>query len=78
MPHFRYFSDLALDRDDVREHVAVGDDDAFRLGGRARREDDLGDVVAGDRDRPARRPARPSPLQSSSCSFQTGASIGRA
>ena len=33
---------LALDRDDVREHVAVRDDDPFGLGGRARREDDLG------------------------------------
>ena len=42
--------DLALDRDDVREDVAVRDDDALRLGGRAGREDDLGDVVARDGD----------------------------
>ena len=62
---------LALDRDDVRQHVAVGDDDALRLGGRARGEDDLGDVVARDRHR--RRAPAPSD-QSSSCSFQTGAS----
>ena len=40
---------LAFDRDDVREHVAVGDDDALRLGRRARRENDLRDVVALDR-----------------------------
>ena len=40
------FQHLALDRNDVRQHVAVRDDDAFRLGGGARGEDDLGDVVA--------------------------------
>ena len=39
---------LALDRDDVGEDVAVGDDDALRLGGRAGREDDLRDIVASD------------------------------
>ena len=50
---------LALDRDDVREDVAVRDDDALRLGGRARREDDLGDVVARDRDVGEQPPARP-------------------
>ena len=61
---------LALDRHDVRQDVAVRDDDAFRLGGRARREDDLGDVVARDR-RPAGGVA--GRVQSSSCSFQTGA-----
>ncbi len=55
--------DLAFDRHDVRQHVAVGDDDALGLGGRARREDDLGDVVAPDgnlrgraRGRDERRP----------------------
>ena len=32
---------LALDRDDVRQDVAVGDDDAFGLGRRAGREDDF-------------------------------------
>ena len=47
-PHFRYFSDLALDRHDVGQDVAVGDDDALGLGRRAGREDDLGDVVAPD------------------------------
>ena len=49
-PHFRYFSDLAFDRDDVRQDVAVGDDDAFGFGGGAGREDDFGDVVARDGD----------------------------
>ena len=37
--------DLALKRAEVRQQVAVRDDDALRLGGRPRREDDLGDVV---------------------------------
>ena len=45
---------LALDRDDVGQHVAVGDDDALGLGRRARREDDLGDVVARRAGREAR------------------------
>ncbi len=44
---------LAFDRDDVRQDVAMADHDALRLGGRARREDDLDDVVARDRRRPA-------------------------
>ena len=48
---FAVLQNLALDRDDVREDVAVADDHAFRLRGRARREDDLGDVVARDGDR---------------------------
>ena len=38
---------LALDRHDVGQQVAMRDHDALRLGRRARREDDLGDVVAG-------------------------------
>ena len=37
--------ELVLDRDDVRQDVAMGQDDALRFGGRTRREDDLGDVV---------------------------------
>ena len=41
---------LALDRDDVGHHVAMADDDALRLGRRARGEDDLDDVVARDGD----------------------------
>jgi hypothetical protein len=36
---------LAFDRDDVRQHVPVADDDAFGLGRRARRENDLDDIV---------------------------------
>ena len=64
--------DLAFDRHDVRQHVAVGDDDALGLGGRAGGEDDLGDVVAADRhSRRRRRPAAPIP--GISCSCQTGA-----
>ena len=47
---FPVLEDLVLDRDDVRQDVAVGDDDALGLGGRAGREDDLGDVVVRDRD----------------------------
>ena len=35
--------DLAFDRDDVREHVAMRDRHAFRIGGRAGGEDDLGE-----------------------------------
>ena len=41
-------SELPFDRDDVREDVAMRDDDAFRLGGRAGREDDLRGGVAID------------------------------
>ena len=44
------FQNLALDRDDVCEHVAVADDDTFRLRCRAGCKDDLDDVVARDRD----------------------------
>jgi hypothetical protein len=44
---------LAFDRDDVREDVAMGDDDALRVSRRAGRKDDLGDIIA--RDRVARR-----------------------
>jgi hypothetical protein len=44
------FDDLALDGNDVREHVPMSDDDALRFGSGARREDDLDDVVACDRD----------------------------
>src|SRR6185369_536376 len=40
--------DLAIHGLDVREDVAMADDDAFGLGGRPRREDDLNDVVARD------------------------------
>ena len=68
---------LALDRDDVREHVAVRDDDALRLGGGAGGEDDLGDVVARDRRGGGCAAAAPRRSQSSSCSFQTGASTAR-
>ena len=42
------FQHLALDRHDVREHVAVRDHDALRIGRGARREDDLRDIVAAD------------------------------
>ena len=42
---------FALDRHDVRQHVPVRDDNAFGLGGRPRREDDLGHIVAADRRR---------------------------
>ncbi len=42
--------DLFFDRDDVREHVAVRDHHALRLGRRARREDDLRHIVTHDRD----------------------------
>ena len=38
---------LALDRDDVGEHVPVGDDDALGLGRGAGREHDLGGVAGG-------------------------------
>ena len=44
-------SDLALQRFEVGENVPVGDDHAARLGGRARGEDDLDDVVARERRR---------------------------
>ncbi len=47
---FPVFQDLALDGNDVREHVAMADDDALRLGRCAGREDDLCDVVARDGD----------------------------
>ena len=42
--------DFAFDRNDVRQDVAVGDDDAFGLGGRAGREDDLRHIVARQRN----------------------------
>ena len=42
---------LALDRHRVREHVAVRDDDALGFSRRARREDDLCNVVTCDRHR---------------------------
>ena len=42
---FPVLQHLAFDRHDVGEHVAVRDDHAFRFGCRARREDDLRDVV---------------------------------
>ena len=41
-------SDLALNRFEVRQHVAVGDHNSLRFGSRSRREDDLKHVVAGD------------------------------
>src|SRR5437764_13840487 len=41
---FEIFLDFALHRDDVGDDVAVGDDDAFGLGGGAGGEDDLGDL----------------------------------
>ena len=52
---FLVLGDLALDRHDVRQHVAVTDDHAFGFGGRARREDDLRDVVCVDLHRRHRR-----------------------
>ena len=48
--------DFAFDRNDVREYIAVGDDDAFGLGSRAGREDDLRHVVG--RQRNVRCPGR--------------------
>src|SRR5205085_4281800 len=39
---------LALKRTEVRQQIALRDDDAFRLGGRPRCEDDFGDVVFGN------------------------------
>src|SRR5438874_339908 len=42
--------DLAINRLDVREHIPVPDDDALGLGGCARRENDLNDVVPRDGD----------------------------
>jgi len=41
---------FALDRNDIRQDVAMGDDHAFGFTGGARREDDLGDVIAAERD----------------------------
>ena len=54
---------LALDRDDVGEHVAVGDDDALGLGGGAGREDDLGGGVGPMSAAVGRR--EPSPVRRS-------------
>ena len=45
---FLVFPDLLFDRDDVGQDVAVGEDDPFRLGRRAGREDDFDRVVARD------------------------------
>ena len=50
--------DLALDRDDVREDVPVGEDHPFRFRGRAGREDDLDDVVGIARDGGSAAPRR--------------------
>jgi hypothetical protein len=47
--YLRYYHHLAFHRDDVGQHVAMANDDALRLGRRARCEDDLNDVVARDR-----------------------------
>src|SRR5205823_9737763 len=40
--------DLALKRAEVRQQIAMRDDDALRLGSRPRREDDFGNVVFGN------------------------------
>ena len=40
------FQDLTLDRNNVRQDVAMRDEDPFRLGGRSGRKDDLRDIVA--------------------------------
>ena len=53
------FQNLALDGNDVREHIAVADDDTLWLGCGAGREDDLDDVVARDRDLRHRAVAAP-------------------
>src|ERR1035437_6182004 len=45
----KVFPDLALQRIEVGEYVAMRNDHTARLGGRARGEDDLHDVVAGER-----------------------------
>ena len=50
-PPLAVFRDLPFDWHRVGEDVAVGDDHAFRFGGRARGEDDLCHVVAPDGDR---------------------------
>ena len=47
----KVLADLALQRLEVGQDVAVRDDDAARLGRGARGEDDLHDVVAGERRR---------------------------
>ena len=52
---FLVLEHLALDRHDVRQHVAMADDHALGFGGGAGREDDLRDVVARDRDGRHRR-----------------------
>ena len=70
---------LALDRDDVRQDVAVADDDALRLGRGAGREDDLDDVVARDRRRPAsarRRASRSRRTATRSSSDRSGSGLG--
>ena len=75
-PHvLEIFADLALDRHDVGQDVAMRDDDALRLGGRARGEQDFGDIVA--RDRRARAGAG-SPVHCNPASGQTGMSSGAA
>src|ERR1019366_10759046 len=45
----KVFPDLALQRIEVGEYVAMRNDHTARLGGRARGEDDLHDVVARER-----------------------------
>ena len=50
---------LAFDRDDVRKDVPVRDHHALRLGRGARREDDLGDIVASDGHRRRQAGGRP-------------------
>ena len=47
---FAVFLDLAFHRNDVRENVAMRDDDALGLGGGAGGEDDFGDLVFVDGD----------------------------
>ena len=45
---FQIALDLLFQRGDVRQDVAVGDDDAFRFGGGAGGEHDFQCVFAGD------------------------------
>ncbi len=58
---------LALDRHDVRQHVAMRDHHTLGLGRRARREDDLGHVVARDGDRGEGRRLGHRPLELVKC-----------
>ena len=52
---FQIALDLLFQRGNVGQHVAVGDDDAFRFGGGAGGEDDFEGVFAADVFRSERR-----------------------